>query len=476
MVTGTAIIVLSLALTASIAGAVGPQDINWGKPVSVAKRVTAQGPVEEIPEWYDDYGVDLKGKAMLTGYKLPQGWKKAIGGVKKLTLTNSGSLLHDPATALNAKIFEKMTGVHLEIVEMKDALLWPKTLSVLMAKSTDVHVFYSPDPMFEIPHLSAANWAYPVDDLWPSAVQEFFPKKMLRTMKGLDDRFYGSPLVLWALQLYYRPSWLAKAGIDVPKTWQDVVTASKKLDEWAEANLGHGYAGMVFPAADVGQLHNLWCMATYTQGKKIMQGRKAVIDPAAWEIMTDLWLKGGMSKSSVEYQWSDAPEVFAKGKAGLTITSGVYMKKYANPKFGTGIQGDWDVTPVPGWEGVGNRGVSKAENRSWVINRFISPAEKAAAMLLLDYQRSYQACFNELYVEGNESAMPSVYNHPEIKKEVAHPDLRQKAVAGQIGEVYPAGMMDIMEIFKEYLDRVIVEGMDPDAAREKIQAAIDEIM
>jgi len=46
---------------------------------------------------------------MLTGYRLPEGWKEAIGNVK-LVLTNSGSLPHDPATVLNAKIFEKMTG------------------------------------------------------------------------------------------------------------------------------------------------------------------------------------------------------------------------------------------------------------------------------------------------------------------------------------------------------------------------------
>jgi len=85
-------------------------DIDWNSPASVFKRITGQGPVEVIPPELEDYGVKLAGKkGMLTGYVLPDGWRKAIGGVKKLVLTNSGSLVHDPATVINATIFEKMT-------------------------------------------------------------------------------------------------------------------------------------------------------------------------------------------------------------------------------------------------------------------------------------------------------------------------------------------------------------------------------
>ena len=33
------------------------------------------------------------------------------------------------------EIFEKLTGIHLDLIEMKDGLLWPKSLSVAMARS-----------------------------------------------------------------------------------------------------------------------------------------------------------------------------------------------------------------------------------------------------------------------------------------------------------------------------------------------------
>ena len=471
-----AILISSFALTATVTWAVGPGDIKWDQPVSMVERITGQGPVEVIPKEFDDYAVTISGKkGMLTGYKLPEGWKKAIGGVKKLVLTNSGGLPHDPATVLNAKIFEKLTGVHLEIIEMSDPLLWPKTLAVLMAKSTDVDLFYSTRSMCEIPHLSAAGWIYPLEAIWPPEVQALYPKKLLTTIQGIDGKLYGSFFCLWAMHLYYRSSWLAKAGVTVPMTWQELVVASKKVDEWAKANLGPGYAGMVFAAGDPDQLHNIWSMTTFTQDKTIMKEGKVVIDPAAWEVMTDLWLKGGMSKESTEYFWSAAPEVFAKGKAGFIITGGVYMKMFADPEFGTGIQDDWEVTLTPGWEGIGNRGAAVTGNDAWLINRYISPDKIAAALLWCDYQRSYQAQFNELYLEGNESYMPIVYDHPAAKATVAGIELRKATVAAQSQELYPPGMMQILDIFKEYLHKVGLGIMDVDDALEAAQKEIDMI-
>jgi len=467
------LVVVTFGLTATAAG---PGAIKWNKPMPMTERITGQGPVEVIPAEYDDYGVKLSGKkGMLTGYKLPDGWKKAIGGVKKLVLTNSGGLKHDPATVLNAKIFEKLTGIHLDLIEMKDALLWPKSLSVAMARSKDVDIFYSTRSMLEIPHMSAARWIEPVDALWPKEVRALYPEKLIGTIEGPDGKYYGSPFCLWAMHLFYRPSWLKEAGVAVPKTWQELVVATKKVDDWAKKNRGPDYNGMVHAAGDGDQLHQIWSMTTFSQDKRIMEGGKVVIDPSAWDVMTGLWTNGGMSKESTEYQWSSSPEVFAKGKAGFIITGGVYLNNFADPTFATGVQNDWDATLLPAWEGVGKQGVAVAGNDSWMINVSISDEKKAAAMLWFDYQRSYQAQFNELYLEGNESVMKTVYDHPAVMKDVSRTDLRSATVAAQIGEAYPPGMMEVLDIFKEYLHQVAL-GMQPaDPARSSAQSEIDSI-
>ena len=54
-------------------------------------------------------------------------------------------------------------------------------------------------------------------------------------------------------------------------------------------------------------------------------------------------------------------------------------------------------------------------------------------------------------------------------------DLRKATVAAQIGEAYPPGMMEVLDIFKEYLHQVAL-GMKPvDPARSSAQEEIDSI-
>lgn len=453
-----------------------PSDINWNRPMSVYDRITKQGPVEVIPPELEGYGVKLAGKkGMLTGYVLPYGWKKAIGNVKRLVATNSGSLVHDPATVLNARIFYKLTGVYIEFIEMKDELIWPKTLSAAMAKSTDVDLFYIDRAMIDTSILAAAGWIYPVDELYPWDVQKLYPKGVLMSLRDKEGRFYSTPLTLWGEYLFYRPSWLRKAGVSVPTTWQDLVTTSKKVDNWAKRNLGSDYSGLVCSLGDPDSVYRLWAMITYAKNTTIVRNNKVIVDPDVWTLMTDLWVKGGGSKESIEYRWPDAPEVFAKGKAGFIIAGSVFMKKFGDPKYAGAIQGDWKVVAAPAWRGVGIRGRSLGEPDTWAINNFISPEKKAAAMLWIDFYRSYQAQFNELYVEGNESCMIPVYDHPSVKRDVDYPDVRETAVAQHMGESFPPHTEEALEMVKEYLHNVIIGKIDQYKALRKLQKEIDQM-
>ena len=451
-------------------------DIDWNSPASVFDRITGQGPVEVIPPELEDYGVKLAGKkAMLTGYVLPDGWKEAIGGVKKLVLTNSGSLVHDPATVINATIFEKMTGVHMEFIEMKDALIWPKTMAAAMAKSTDVDLFYVDRAMVDTSILSTAGWIYPVDELFPPEVHKLYPAGVLMSMSDKDGHFFAAPLTLWGEYLFYRPSWLKKAGVGVPDTWQELVGASKKVDSWARANKGPGHTGMVCSVGDPDSVYRLWAAITYAKDVKIEKNGKVMMDPEVWNLMTDLWVKGGTATESIEYNWPDAPEVFAKDKAGFLVGGSVFMKNFGNPEYAGMIQGDWEVIPSPAWRGVGIHGRSLGEPDTWAINNFISSEKKAAAMLWIDFLRSYQAQFNELYVEGNEACMITVYDHPVIKAEVEYPDVRAEAVAQHMGEPFPPQTEAALEMVKEYLHKVIMGQMDQASALKDLQKDINEM-
>jgi len=451
-------------------------DIDWNSPQSVYDRIIGQGPVAVIPPELEGYGVKLAGKkGMLTGYMLPKGWKEAVGGVKKLVATNSGSLVHDPATALNAMIFEQMTGIHIELIEMKDALLWPKTMSAAMAKSTDIDLFYVDRAMIDTSILASAGWIYPVDELFPPDVQKLYPDGVLMSLSARDGHFYATPLTLWGEYLFYRPSWLQKAGVSVPTTWQELITASKKVDKWAKSNMGPGNAGMVCSVGDPDSVYRLWTMLNYSKDQKIVVNDKIMVDPAVWNLMTGFWVDGGAAPESIEYGWPDAPEVFAKGRAGFIIAGSVFMKKFGDREYAGAIQGDWVVLPSPAWEGVGIYGRSLGEPDTWAINNFVSPEKKAAGMLWIDFYRSYQAQFNELYVEGNESCMIPVYDHPVVKREVEEPAIRAEAVAQHMGESFPPHTEEALEMVKEYLHKVIIGKIDQAAALKELQSNINEM-
>jgi ABC-type glycerol-3-phosphate transport system substrate-binding protein len=451
-------------------------EIDWNSPRSVHDRIMGQGPVEVIPASLEGYGVKLAGKkGMLSGYTLPSGWRQAVGNVKKIVATNSGSLVHDPATALNAMIFKKMTGIHVEFIEMKDELIWPKTMSAAMAKSTDIDLFYVDRAMIDTSILAAAGWIFPVDELFPPDVQELYPDGVLMSMSAKDGHFYAAPLTLWGEYLFYRPSWLRTAGVRVPTTWQELITASKKLDDWVQANLEPGNSGMVCSIGDPDSVYRLWTMLNYSKDQKIVRNDKIVVDPDVWNVMTGFWVNGGAAPESIEYGWPDAPEVFAKGRAGFIIAGSVFMKNFGNPEYAGAIQGDWVVVPSPAWKGVGIRGRSLGEPDTWAINTFIAGENKAAAMLWIDFYRSYQAQFNELYVEGNESCMIPVYDHPAIKRDTEEPDVRAEAVAQHMGESFPPHTEEALEMVMEYLHKVVIGQMDRATALKELQSNIDEM-
>jgi ABC-type glycerol-3-phosphate transport system substrate-binding protein len=348
-------------------------------------------------------------------------------------------------------------------------------MSAAMAKSTDIDLFYVDRAMIDTSILASAGWIYPVDELYPPDVHKLYPDGVLMSLSAQDGHFYATPLTLWGEYLFYRPSWLRKAGVSVPETWQDLITASKKVDRWAKSELGPGYSGMVCSIGDPDSVYRLWTMLNYSKDQEIVRDSRIIVDPAVWNLMTGFWVDGGAAPESIEYGWPDAPEVFAKGRAGLIVAGSVFMKRFGDPEYAGAIQGDWVVLPSPAWEGVGIHGRSLGEPDTWAINNFVPSQKKAAAMLWIDFYRSYQAQFNELYVEGNESCMVPVYDHPVIKREVEEPEVRAEAVAQHMGETFPPHTEEALEMVKEYLHKVVIGQIGQRTALEELQSNINEM-
>jgi ABC-type glycerol-3-phosphate transport system substrate-binding protein len=468
-------VVLALGFTFPAQGKEAYKYIKWNKPKPMTERLLADE------------------------YILPKGWQKATKGVKQLVFFNSGGLKHDIATAINMELFEKKTGIRMKALPLGSAYTFPKFLSVVTSKDPSVHIGFIRAEV-EYAHVAAAGWAHPIDELWPPEVQKLYSPGLVDGINW-GGHYYGSVNIVQWYVLYYRPSWLKKAGVTkVPETWEEVYEAAKKCREWAKGNLGRDYYGFTFGATKAGHIHIAMLSAlTYSQGGRLLKDGKFNLDTPefrnSWNYLVNMINEDVADVACLGYSWNDYQKVFGMGKAAMMLGYSVYAVKFAEfPE----VAKDWAAIAPPKWDAKqpdSNR-VGYINYDEFVINNFADDKHKAAAMLFLDFLRSKEACMYELIVEGNDSFLPAVYEDPNIvdkidwdlAKEVAKkiktaepkkmgvtmPEVRAASAKTARIEAMPPGAAYVSDILSEYLGKAGTKKMDPDKALSEALSKIEK--
>ncbi|MEW6229865.1 MAG: extracellular solute-binding protein, partial [Bacillota bacterium] len=196
----------------------------------------------------------------------------------------------------------------------------------------------------------------------------------------------------------------------------------------------------------------------------------------AWKMLCDMVLEDKSAPTSVlEYSWMGAADMFGMGKAAMVMTHTVDANRYQNPKVAPGIQGDWAVAPPPRWDKSkpDSCHASYFDIDGYMINTYINDKQKTAAMLFLDFMRSYEASYRELIMEGNEAAVISVYDHPDAKKAPAI-EGRKAAMSTAVLETFPPAGRALTDIIKEHFAYAITKQMEPMEALKKCQELLNE--
>ncbi|MGB9700456.1 MAG: extracellular solute-binding protein [Thermodesulfobacteriota bacterium] len=448
------IIILGLILTLCCPGVIWAQKakkayelIQWNKPQPISQRIGGEK------------------------YVLPEGWKEATKGVIKIKVSNFGALEHDPATVQNAKRFEELTGIKVELLAWAEPPIVAKTISIFAAKSKAVDVLCYDHPTTYM-QMVAGGWLHPVDAIWsdPGVWKLYAPP----TKKGLtapDGRIYGSIGQTKTMMLFYRPSIVSKP----PATWVELQEIAKKVTTdkiWGFVYSAGGEMDIIYPLRDM----------IYSQGGRMVDLKKQrviVNSPEgknAWKMLADMVLVDKSAPTSVlEYSWMAASDMFAMGKAAMVMTHTVDANRFQDPKKAPAIQNDWAVAPPPKWDKTKPDAyhASYFDIDGYMINKYINDNQKAAAMLFLDFMRSYEASYRELIIEGNEAAVIAVYDHPDAKK-VPALEGRKAAMSRAVLETFPPAGRALTDIIKEFFANVITKKMEAMEALEKCQKALDE--
>jgi ABC-type glycerol-3-phosphate transport system substrate-binding protein len=273
------------------------------------------------------------------------------------------------------------------------------------------------------------------------------------------------------MMLFYRPSIVPKP----PETWVELQEIAKKVTTekvWGFVYPAGGEMDIIYPLRDM----------IYSQGGRMVdlkRQRIIVNSPEgknAWKMLSDMVLTDKSASTSVlEYSWMGASDMFAMGKAAMVMTHTVDANRYQDPQKAPAIQNDWGVAPPPKWDQTkpDEYHASYFDIDGYMINKFISDKQKAAAMLFLDFMRSYEASYRELIVEGNEAAVISVYDHPDTKK-IPVPQARKAAMSRAVLETFPPAGRSLTDIIKEFFANAITKKMESMEALEKCQKLLDE--
>lgn len=189
----------------------------------------------------------------------------------------------------------------------------------------------------------------------------------------IGGKTYGLPIAASARALYYNKETLTKAGFpNGPKTWDDVMAASRKIK--AAGGYGFGLQGKEIET-DVYWYYSLWTNGGDVVGK---DGKAAFASPAGIKAATlyKSMIDQGLTQPGVtNYSREDVQNLFKQGRVSMVI-SAPFLAKQIKKEAPTLKYG---IAPVP----MGTTNATYAVTDSMVM--FKNSKAKKTAWKFLDY-------------------------------------------------------------------------------------------
>ena len=189
----------------------------------------------------------------------------------------------------------------------------------------------------------------------------------------IGGKTYGLPIAASARALYYDKTALTKAGFpNGPKTWNDVIAASKKIK--AAGGYGFGLQGKEIET-DVYWYYSLWTNGGDVVGK---DGKAAFASPAGIKAATlyKSLIDQGLTQPGVtNYSREDVQNLFKQGRVSMVI-SAPFLAKQIKKEAPT-LQ--YGIAPVPAGTGPATYAVTDS------MVMFKNSKVKPTAWKFLDY-------------------------------------------------------------------------------------------
>lgn len=293
--------------------------------------------------------------------------------------------------------FEAMTGIKVDLEVLNESQAFDKLQADLSAGAGNYDVFMT-DPLHNWQY-SAADWIEPLDGYLANTAITMPDYNQADFVQGIFDagRWTRVPLEgmgqgdAWALpinyesyNLTYRPSLLKAAGVSVPKTYDEVLDAVKKLKGKLGANQ--------WPI--VTRFDKYWDLTYLTFGSMLQSygvelmdkdGKVSIATPESIAA-TDKFLeivKAGSPKDASAFTWYEVLQGMSSGRFAMALDEAdLFSSTYQSEKDST-ISKDVGYAMIP--EGPAGR---KAGAWIWEVSMNAASKNKGAAWTFMQWLTS----------------------------------------------------------------------------------------
>jgi len=274
------------------------------------------------------------------------------------------------------------------------------------------------------------GWLEPLNDyLGEEAIAAYNPSFL--SAATVEGKVFAAPLYVDGTHLFYRSDLLEKYGIAVPKTWEDVISASKTVMEGEGNPQLYGFVSMW---AKIEGLFMNWLSFINGNGASFFDadGNVTVNSPeaiAATQTMVDMLYEDKIVPDSIlTMRPDDARTLFQQGRAVfLMVQDFVHAPLSAED---SPVAGKFDFTRNPYF--AGHEDAHSTAMGGWLLAVNANSEHKEEAAKLVEYFTSYEAQLAAAIDENRAPGRTDVYAAPEM----AEAQLIQK-----FGEDYAVGVV-----------------------------------
>jgi N,N'-diacetylchitobiose transport system substrate-binding protein len=219
---------------------------------------------------------------------------------------------------LNAE-FTKQTGADVKL----EWIPWPQVADKFAAAATGTGPDVTEIGNDQVPMWQSQDALTPITDIARDGDRAQIPQN-LYGYETVDGEIYAVPWGAGARAVLYRKDWFEDLKIEVPKTWDELVAAAKKVQK----EKGEGVDGFAFNGGS--DANHLLAAFAWSEGGEyaVKEGDKWVgklTEPGfakGFETYTGLVSTGLSSKANLTLNTTDIRKRFANNKVAMYLTAG----------------------------------------------------------------------------------------------------------------------------------------------------------